>query len=351
MSAQDNERILELDGIRGLAALAILVFHLPWGFWFGATAVDLFFVLSGYLITGIIIKNHRKPGFFRVFYARRGLRIWPIYYLAFLAVLLLNTLRANPLPADGWPWYALYLQHVPAYWGAETGEVPSFGHTWTLAIEEQFYTVWPPIVAAIGGRALPLRLFCVVMLVVAFAVRSAGLDVNTLLAHMDGLALGGLLATAPIERFRQNSKTLATWSFALGGFVSLCLYAAAWSTWAGSYGPASDHRQPAAALTFVSFAYFFLVALILVQRDSVWTRPLRNPWVVYVGTISYGVYLFHWIVYELLDTVFKFGMGFADPLWLDALKIGASFLVAALSWRFIESPALRLKKFFNYRTT
>jgi peptidoglycan/LPS O-acetylase OafA/YrhL len=134
MIAREAARVPELDAIRGLAAVAVLLAHLPRNFWLGVTGVDMFFVLSGYLITSIIVTNLDQPRFFRTFFHRRALRIWPIYSLALAGLLALSLVKRTPSDYEGWWCYVFYLQNVPRYWG---GSNPSFlfslEHTWTLA--------------------------------------------------------------------------------------------------------------------------------------------------------------------------------------------------------------------------
>ena len=152
------KRIGELDAIRGMAALAIMVNHLPFSnrlTHLGAYGVDLFFVLSGYLITAIILKNAGSPGFMTAFYARRSLRIWPIYYLALLVVLAINPQFRPPFSLRGLPFYATYTQGIQLYWfGKLPPFSPLFDHTWTLALEEQYYLIWPALVLIFGGRSV-----------------------------------------------------------------------------------------------------------------------------------------------------------------------------------------------------
>ena len=117
-------RIPELDGLRGLAALAVLLAHLGEGRWplvgWGWTAVNLFFVLSGYLITGIVLREGHAPGFWRAFYARRVLRIWPVYFGTIAAILAVGPLVGRPAATAGLPSYLTFTQNVPRYWGGET---------------------------------------------------------------------------------------------------------------------------------------------------------------------------------------------------------------------------------------
>ena len=149
-----GSRLLELDGLRGLACLAVLACHLPRGFWIGNTGVDLFFVLSGFLITRIILQKRDQANFFSRFVWRRSLRIFPPYFLLLFLAYTLNAIRKHPEPTTSFPLYLVYLQNVQGYWG---GEMPveelSLGHTWTLAIEEQFYLLWPILLILIHKRS------------------------------------------------------------------------------------------------------------------------------------------------------------------------------------------------------
>ena len=198
-------RILELDALRGIFALTIVLAHIglmvdsPWVF----TTVDLFFVLSGYFITTNVLKNRRTPGFLGVFFTRRALRIWPAYYLALAVCLVLNrSLKWDARP-DAWPQYLTFTQNLQAYWKVP---LPSFSgmfvHTWTLAIEEQFYLLWPVLLCRAGRRTL-------LGVILTFAAlptvgRALGYSPYLLLTRCDGLALGALLAslTCDADRFR-----------------------------------------------------------------------------------------------------------------------------------------------------
>ena len=148
-------RILELDALRGIAAIVIVIAHLGLirGTAWVLSAVDLFFVLSGYLITANILKNRQAPRFLSVFFTRRALRIWPAYYLAMVVCLLVSRTVKWDQPPDAWPYYLTFTQNVHDY-----VKIPSplfskmFLHTWTLAIEEQFYVLWPLLLFRAGPR-------------------------------------------------------------------------------------------------------------------------------------------------------------------------------------------------------
>lgn len=342
-----KNRILELDSIRGVAALSVLIFHLPVGFAFGATGVDLFFVLSGYLITDIILRSREKDRFLWNFVVRRSIRIWPIYYLSLAFILTINSIRSNPESVQTVWYYVFYIQNVPTYWGASFELLPHFGHTWTLAIEEQFYLVWP---IAVGVFYMPRRwlfLLCITLVVGSVIGRSIGIAGSTLVGHFDGLALGGALSCVLSSRLPPGSRS---WPL-IFAIVSTLFFVVYFILWLVKELSSSSTIVPIAenfGILIVSLAYASLVGCLVLAQNHKWLAVLRNPVLCYLGTISYGLYLYHWIIYELMDTLFKFRWGYNDPWWLSVLKVVLSIVAAVASWHLIESPILRLKKYFDY---
>jgi peptidoglycan/LPS O-acetylase OafA/YrhL len=331
-------RMPELDALRGLAALAIVVYHL----WFPqvtllGTAVDLFFVMSGYLITTIILKELGRPQFLRTFYIRRALRIWPIYYLALFATVGACLSLSPPEPLDGLPDYLLYIQRVQDYWfGHEPAFFEGFRHTWTLAIEEQFYLAWPLLLVAGGRRALvPLALGLATVAVIA---RAAGFGTWILLTRSDGLALGGLLAAmlSAETDSRRIDRRLAL-VFVLAILVRVV----------GTIRPAGlpEHAALSLRMLSVNLGYFALIGVMVRHSGARWLGMLRQRPLVALGQISYGIYLYHYIVFHLLDR-----LGWVKGAGADMLKLGLSIGLAMLSWRFIERPILGLKERFDYTT-
>lgn len=387
-------RIPELDALRALAALVVLLFHLnPPRFFFGWTGVDLFFVLSGYLITTIILDHQGKRGFLRNFYARRGLRIWPIYYLALFAMVatapLVPTDRRPTL--EGLGYYATYLQNVTLYRLQPPPEFHvAFDHTWTLALEEQFYLIWPALVAlaslalwdrwgsrlarvagprlpvawrerwqgrpgwvrAIDGRQARLIGLCIAVVMVAWMAREGGYfrlgryPERILISRCDGFALGGLLAVLLIdrERFARNRRRFRI------GFVITAIGAFGYIAWklatAGmGYLGLPTPSDPAPTIFLVSLAYFGLVGAVACFAGHPALAPLRWRPLCYLGLISYGIYLYHYIIYWIYD---GFRFTWEDSLADGATKIGLTLLAAILSWHLIEKPILGLKERFRY---
>lgn len=344
------KKIPQLDAVRGLAVLLVLIhntdrypsLHLGLIADNGWMGVDLFFVLSGFLITGILVDSKKSEGYFRNFYARRCLRIWPLYYSSllfmFVIVPLLRPSEAqNVFAARSSPWwsYPLFLQNflVPIPIGA-TGLL---GVAWSLSVEEQFYLVWPLVVRFCNESHL--RKIAVAVICFSPALRfylslhQVQIYSNTF-CRLDGLMAGALLAIV----VRSN------------GFLPSKFVASAWITLLASAPLAllidTFHARwivfSLTALASVSFVY---LALFSTQR---WLRALlTNRFLVYTGTISYGIYLLQKIP---LDAAKSFHLDNHQFLALP-LTAAATYAMAALSWNFLEKPFLKLKRFFEARKT
>jgi len=350
-------RVPELDAVRGLAAALILAYHLDdRAMFFGWAGVNLFFVLSGYLITAIILGKAGGPAFLLNFYARRGLRIWPAYYLALAAVAAAALACPGPDGAGaglaGLPYYLLFLQNVPHYWGGPAPAFPrAFVHTWTLAVEEQFYLLWPALVVGLGRRAVaPMCLAC---LALAALARARGFDEYLLLTNCDGFACGGLLALALDDPGRRRGRPLR--AALAAGSVIFGLWSALTNLKLRGGSAAvrralglSEAAWGASAETGVNLLFLCVVGLLVIHSGAATLRPLRGRILTGLGLISYGVYLYHYPVFLLLDAQApRLGLG---PGWALAItKVALSVGLAALSWRYLERPALALKFRFEYR--
>jgi peptidoglycan/LPS O-acetylase OafA/YrhL len=337
-------RIRELDSLRGLAAIVILIYHLrPGGLVpMGWAAVDLFFVLSGYLITSIILAHVGTAGFFAAFAVRRGLRIWPPYYLTLAALVLVDRTIGERLSPGYLPAFLSFTQGLPWPGEGPSGHPGYFGHTWTLAMEEQFYLAWPLLLALLGRRAAaPLA---VGMLVLAVAARACGITPFVLAGRCDGFAAGALLAVVLADRGRVERNARA---FRRGFgvvFVVTLAYVAAREAGPHLGLPA----PPGSTLSGLNLMFAGAVGLVVCLAGLPVMGVLRWRPLVAAGQVSYGLYLYHALVYYL---VFRAGdrLGLGVPTIRDGLALAATAGVAALSWRYLERPLLAFKDRFPYR--
>ncbi len=354
------KRLMELDGIRGIAALAVVCFHLAPGFApQGWVAVDCFFVLSGYLISAILLANRGDPHYFFNFYVRRSLRIWPIYYITLLPILAAYRLMPTNYPINSGIilQYLTYTQNIQHIWfDSADRAIQAYSHTWTLAIEEQFYMLWPLMVRTVPRRGLAL--LCAAIAVGSVALRDMGMSWDVLPARCDGFAMGALLALimsghhSSAESRENLFFVLITTVVVAGAAVALCLWAPQ-----GVPTPWGEFRFPSGGGWMVgplNALFFGLIGVVILNAGREWLGFLRWRPLVYLGTISYGLYLYHIPVRFAVEAVFRtLGSGHSvdasRPLFRSIIELTVSITVASLSWRFIEKPVLGLKGRFHHR--
>lgn len=337
------KRVPQLDSVRGLAVLIVLLhntdkYHYT-GFLaqYGWMGVDLFFVLSGFLITGILLDTKETNGYFRKFYARRCLRIWPLYYCALLFMFVVvplvrpsEALRIFEPRSMPWWAYLVYLQNfiVPSI----TKATGLLGVTWSLAVEEQFYAVWPIIVRYCSEgqlRKIVVTLICFSPILRFFlAQRGFHLYPNTF-CRLDGLMAGALLALAFRDKaFSRDAYVRPAW-IALLVASPLAVITAGRVEWA---------VYSFTALASVSFVY-----LALCSKQKWLQKFLGNRFLIYTGSISYGIYLL-----EKIPTDLVMSLHFdKHPLFILPLTAIATYGLAILSWNLLEKPFLRLKRLFE----
>lgn len=350
--------IPQFDGLRGIAILAVLFAHLSrieslgfaHYFQYGRTGVDLFFVLSGFLITGILLDSKELPGYFKNFYARRALRIWPLYYgILFLFFVLFPILFPQHLfltDRTTWPYYVTYTQNLSYHFFPSIPLSP----TWSLAVEEQYYMIWAPVVFLLGTKSLRNILLGMIVFSLCFRVTSfyAGgpndFVHNFTLCRLEPLAAGGLAALW----LRSEKCTPVKW--ARGGMMALTIGLAGIALALVDWGPAVPvYTYPFLASTF---AGILALALTADPEKSFVGRSLTQRWLVYTGRISYGVYLIHVPIF--------LGVNFAaQRIWGDSpvsppkqalilcTAFAVVFVVASISWFCFEQPILRLKEHFR----
>jgi len=347
--------IPQFDGVRGVSILAVFVAHSEFiralpraGFLeYGRLGVDLFFVLSGFLITGILLDSRENPHYFRNFYARRILRIWPVYYLLLTAIFIVLPLFVSSMRATTrhtWPFFVLYIQnlfvHLPTPFGLEP--------TWSLAIEEQFYITWPLLVAVLRKRTLVIVLFSLVAM--SLSLRIIGYESgaslkfvhNFTFCRLDAIAFGSLSAIW----LRSKSCTLELWNRRAGQFMALGLV--------GILAARLLFGQQSTVLSYtliaICFTGFLGIALTRDRQASLLGRLLTLRALRYVGKISYGLYLLHMpiflIVGDFARRMLSLHFSAAINISVTFMQFAAAFAAASLSWRFLETPILRLKASF-----
>jgi peptidoglycan/LPS O-acetylase OafA/YrhL len=347
----------QLDGLRTLAVGGVLAQHFGLISWGAGYGVHLFFVLSGFLITGILLEQRRnvtelgvtRARAFRQFYFRRALRIFPLYYLVVLGGIVLNVRYAR----DFAPWLLTYTINLKM--AAQGWYIDHFAHFWSLAVEEQYYLVWPWLILLLPRRWLgrtamiaiaiaPLFRFTLVMLA------HNGFDSGTSLAGyistpttLDSLGIGSLLAT--LRSTPAGAEWLRKWmrlAIPLTGLVLLSFF---------QFGPKNTAHfiflDTSAAILFswmiykASRGYGGLIGAFLSFAP-----------IVYLGRISYGIYVFHPFIPGLVTRSFQ-RMGIRVPAeqWITAaIYAGMTVIVATTSWYVLERPMNNLKRYVPYRT-
>jgi peptidoglycan/LPS O-acetylase OafA/YrhL len=347
-----------LDGMRGVAILLAMLAHFEAAAseaigepsrglsalgWFG---VDLFFALSGFLITGILLDAKGTPHYFRDFYARRALRIFPLYYGVLAALFLVGPaagfargIRAAIGRDQAWFWCYGVNALI-----ALKGRLFPLAHFWSLAVEEHFYLAWPLVVLALPRRRLIAS--CLGLIVVAAAVRVALLGRANPLAiyvltpcRMDALAAGAAFAAAVrgpegFAGIRRKTRWLA--------FAGCVLLAglAAWRWPLTELDPVA--QSVGYTLTGATFA-----ALVALATDpgSPLGRPLDCAPLRFMGKYSYGAYVYHPFVMGLVGShLHRYPQ--SVPLGI-AVMTATTFAVAWASWQVYERPFIRLKRLFE----
>lgn len=312
-------------------------FGLPFG-----AGVHLFYVLSGFLITGILLRLRAAPSrrlALRAFYVRRALRILPAFYLTVAAA----AIAAVPLVRESWGWHAAHLSNV---WIYARGEWPeAISHFWSLAVEEQFYLVWPALIVFAPARWLAPIVAIAIASAPLFRGSLAGLGAResflALLTPgcMDSLGVGAMLALvgerALEARHRLLVVGLATW---------LPLVACDIAGMPLAVGLLAV-KQTCQALVFGALVLYGVRGF-----GGPLGRVLASAPVLYVGRISYGIYLVHGFAGELaLGLLRRAGLSAPPPEpWRLLLLAGVTLAVASLSWALIESPLNGLKARYRY---
>ncbi|MBN9385229.1 MAG: acyltransferase [Chitinophagaceae bacterium] len=365
----DNGYIKSLDGLRAIAVLLVMSFHAEITH-FGWLGVQLFFVLSGFLITGILWKEKSREGpvsyKFKKFWVRRTLRIFPLYF-GYLLVLGLTYLFFH-FPS----YYVTYIPYLLTYTFNFTRTLqqwhgnPLFTHLWSLSIEEQFYLFFPLIVLLWHPRYIRRLMLAVIALspLIRLALgqyyAARGLDPELLAdtlywntaSHIDAFFLGGLIPVFALHQRIKTPRTVFYICLALALLAGgLNFYSSAsGNSWISDLG--YNHGQTAHLAyvwEYTCLNLFFASFILVLVSDHTRRSPsrlrstLETGWMVQIGKVSYGMYIFHWLIMVYVINSF---IKVETPLARIALFIpyvALVYLVSLLSFKLYESPFVRLK--------
>ena len=361
----------ELDGLRAVAILLVLTFHATMSLpftpvrtvtGFGWVGVDLFFVISGFLIGGILLDQREAANYYRVFYLRRFYRIVPLYAVVITPALVVIGLglrswfKGHSIEQSGAAiWlYPFFLQNIGA---ALLFNLPKYlGAAWSLAVEEQFYLLIAPLIRRVSPRLL-LRIILLgiftapllrAALFIAFGYQAGAACYVLLPTRWDALLMGVLSAyvvrTPPLKDWllRHLGSLRAAWLVLAAG---MGLMAATGHGWA-------DPRIAISGFTWIGG--FFTVTLLLatLNRGGLFRRWLSVPALKPVATVSYGLYLLQGPVFAVVESFFRRN-GVPPVGWtatgVNLLGLAVTALAAAVSWKFFESRFIRLGHRLSYR--
>ncbi|HEX5531775.1 MAG TPA: acyltransferase [Methylomirabilota bacterium] len=357
-------RVAALDGLRGVAILTVMLFHAllyrgprPNADFLGSggfLGVDLFFVLSGFLITALLMQEWQRAGDVALgaFYARRALRLLPALFALIATMLLVPGVFYES--ARPWRDAGLAALHTTNWVMAFGGNLGLFDHTWSLTIEEQFYLLWPPLLVLLLGlrvrRAVILAVVGIGILTptwLRFDLWHGEPSANRLYygldTRFDGLLIGCLVALlASWDLIPRSRRALAT--IRVAAAVSAIVLAICVATM--SEGSRLTY-QGLGTLATVATACLVLHVLYCPTRLS--RLLLENRPLVWVGRISYGLYLWHFPIFRGMLNPTRMGkLGITGPA-LFTVRFAVAFLVAALSFWLLERPFLRMKRRFERR--
>jgi peptidoglycan/LPS O-acetylase OafA/YrhL len=361
-----------LDGLRGLAVLVVMLLHFTTAmtpltgsaaatvrsvFQLGWIGVDLFFVLSGFLITGILADNRGSDRYFSAFYARRALRILPVYVAALVVVFHIVPAVYAPHPAMGRGTELSFWLFVANFRTLPYDVAKLVGHFWSLAIEEQFYLLWPLVVCFASPRAARGIALATIVVepVLRFAALRMGIDGNAVYHYtpfrLDGLAMGAFVALELREE--SGAERLRRWwrSAASVGFLGFVVYVLPITL----PRPVSSELRLSLTFSAVSVLFGALLTGVVLSREGRARRALGHPALVTLGTYSYSIYLLHVPLMRAVAAMgipqtWQFGQR-APLMWViayPAAMILLSLLAAMAVWFGYERHFLAFKHRFPY---
>lgn len=363
-----SKYIAGINGLRAIAAIAVLLSHVTgnWGvFKLGWIGVDMFFVISGFLITKILLENREAKNYFKAFYSRRAIRILPIYFIVVFPLVVFHLWR-DIVPVYVPLSYLIYFQNsfIMNY-----GWLQGLGHTWTLAIEEQFYIFFPVVLFFVKREYLLFFFVSAIALIVGlrfyfyFEHYSTYYVAIFTISRMDGFLIGGIVALLTIipSRFSRETLNLIFNSVFIFSILSLLLLMIYFGNSAlgicnkfflgfdnfkvvSNYSSSLGHIK----YTLLSLLFAAIIGKVVFRTSALTIKMvgwLEKPFIRKLGEISYGIYLYHYVYVSLFR--FMFQLNEADVVTriiMILFIIVATYFTALVSYKYIEIPILSLRR-------
>lgn len=361
-ASQNRSYYPALDGLRGLASLLVVIYHnfgfINHYFFFGWIGLDIFFVLSGFLITDILLNTLHRKDYLKNFYMRRMLRVFPIYYVGL--ILFLIVLPRLPNMMNYFSYYVnnqvylwTYLQNWLYVFNPPPQHQSILNHLWSLAVEEQFYLLWPLVFLLIKKPKYLLALIgLLLVLVIGLRYWSWTSQVQDLsyynlytFTRIDGICIGCMVALLQKINPGFLRKYTAAIVLAFAGFNFMFFF----------FNRENQFTFPYLAIagySTVAMLFGLLVYDIIHERTKLLIRIFSNRILKFFGRVSYGCYIIHWPLYLLLSPyllkwITPYVSGDPKHFITSFIATALSYLLGYLSYRYFESYFLRLKKRFE----
>lgn len=354
-----------LDGLRGVSVVFVILYH--YGYLrFGWIGVQMFFVLSGYLITNILLEDKKSDHYFYNFYAKRILRIFPLYFFYIMLLTILFVVMRQPDDyVNNIKWLATFTYNIKRMFFGE-GVSLFFTHFWSLSVEEQFYLFWPFIVYKLSEQRL--KFILILMLMVIPVLRYSLVEIasawnndswwlgslvyNSTFCQLDAFSIGAMIATVGVSNIaiRSNHIAYLTLTCLLSGLT--IAYYLNGSSVIYSFSEKTQYLKPEYLVEngYMHVWFYSVINLLtgsmIIETLTTSRTIIDNKIMVYIGKISYGVYVYHlpllWVVKKSVDfNSIKFNV-FGGLIFVIYFVVVIA--ISAFSYHFLEYRFLKLKK-------
>lgn len=310
----------------------------------GWLGVSFFFVLSGFLITRILIESKEGNNFFSNFYIRRSLRIFPLYYLYILVIFIYCTYLGIQ-DTQNWLYYIFYVQNYTMAWNGFL-YVPGqeFGHTWSLAVEEQFYLLWPLVVFFCNRKWIFISAILLSCIAIAsrfyLAEYTSIVSFAPLFSAMDTLLIGAVIAVISVNL--RLFKFVSCAMLSIGSIWFILVVKCGVLIYGWHTGPEIANQS-----LYMSSNLLFAGVIGCISSGVVKAKWLTFAPLLYLGKISYGLYLWHPFAIQIVDSLqYREHLLWISGYWITIFKLTLTIAISAISFKFFELPFLRLKDRF-----